>query len=354
MSNWIIYLSLFVLLLWSAYKLTGREPRGKQQEDVQFEKSDTVLQELSQMGWSQTALSRVKGQINCAEAGLFASSSFHRLCLAQWQGSKQEKQQHLAFFLSFLDFPKEWKGSAEEAATLLEKLSKETPPHHPFWKDFAGFVAECFLDESQEGLWRDLHQLRYLIANQQANWVRQHHGENGQSDRDALISYLKTLKKKVYRLDESARLHNKVFLSTNGHHVRHFSPNLKILVHFHSEFILSAEGQFLLIGDGQFDKNGTINGASFNYASRNNRLHWLLDIAPVRKMDPVFRKKMMKTKAGRYLAPSLFPRKNLSFSLKNWAFHYKNPRGLTALDGVSKYSQVQREIKKLKREVESG
>ncbi|MBO4107584.1 DUF3114 domain-containing protein [Streptococcus suis] len=354
MTYWFIYLCMFVILLWIVYKLMLKEPSDKQQEDVQLENSDPVLQELSQMGWSQFAIARVKGDIRSEEAGLFASSSFHRLCLAQWQGTRKEKQKHLAFFLSFLNFPENWKGSEKEATALLDKISKETPPHHPFWKDFSGFVAECFMDESLGGLWKELHQLRYLIAVQQADWVRRQYGKNGQSDRDALVSYLRNLKKDAYDLDESARLHNKFFLTENDRRVHHFSPNLKILIYFHSEFILSSEGHFLLIGDGQFDKNGTVNGASFNYASRNDRLHWLLDITPVRKFDPDFRRKMLKTKAGRYIAPSLFPRKKFVISFKNWATHYKNPRGLSSVNGVSKYRQVQGEIKKLKCQLKSG
>ncbi len=65
---------------------------------------------------------------------------------------------------------------------------------------------------------------------------------------------------------------------------------MKILIHFHSEFILNQDGQFALILEERPHVNGVVNGASFNYARANNKRHRQLDMAPVGRQDPVFGK----------------------------------------------------------------
>ncbi|ATZ03245.1 DUF3114 domain-containing protein [Streptococcus suis] len=84
-------------------------------------------------------------------------------------------------------------------------------------------------------------------------------------------------------------MHNKAFV-VNKYQVRHEPTNCKILVNFHSEFILSETGDFVLIGEGADSLPSLANGASFNYARANNQEHRDLDINPVSLYDPAFRK----------------------------------------------------------------
>lgn len=76
----------------------------------------------------------------------------------------------------------------------------------------------------------------------------------------------------------------------NKHQVRHKPTHCKILVDFHSEFILSETGDFVLIGEGDDSLPSLANGASFNYARANNQENRDLDIDPVSLYDPAFRK----------------------------------------------------------------
>lgn len=49
---------------------------------------------------------------------------------------------------------------------------------------------------------------------------------------------------------------------------------MKILIQFHSEFILNKDGQFALILEERPHVNGVVNRASFNYARANNKREW--------------------------------------------------------------------------------
>lgn len=134
-----------------------------------------------------------------------------------------------------------------------------------------------------------MHPLRYLFSIQQAYWIRECFGGEGRSDREALLAYLSQLRPSRIDWSNSTRLHNKAFV-VNKHQVRHELTNCKILVDFHSEFILSETGDFVLIGEGDDSLASLANGVSFNYARANNQEHRDLDINPVSLYDPAFRK----------------------------------------------------------------
>nr|WP_306675906.1 DUF3114 domain-containing protein [Streptococcus didelphis] len=148
---------------------------------------------------------------------------------------------------------------------------------------------------------RQVHQLRYIISSQQAQYIRQHYKGAKESDGQALVTFLRKKKgpsfwpgSKDYSLGDSARLHNKlkirdeeVFFPDNQ-----VSYNIKVLVGFHTEFILDSFGNFLNEVDAEvLRENGVVNGASFNYGSRGKR-HWDLDVDPVSQHDPLFRDEM--------------------------------------------------------------
>lgn len=116
----------------------------------------------------------------------------------------------------------------------------------------------------------------------------------GKTDWQALIAYLRSLPRWSYRLRDSARLHNKQLFGKKNQ--KTLPVNMKILIHFHSEFILNQDGQFALILEERPHVNGVVNGASFNYARANNKRHRQLDMAPVGRQDPVFRKELLRSK----------------------------------------------------------
>lgn len=106
----------------------------------------------------------------------------------------------------------------------------------------------------------------------------------------------------------AARLHNKVSLGPDGH--LHYPSgtsqqvNFKVLLNFHTEYILDQAGRFLNEVDPvEVSENGIVNGASFNYGLARGRTHKDLDIDPVKAWDPAFRKHVLYQQDVRYLAP---------------------------------------------------
>ena len=122
--------------------------------------------------------------------------------------------------------------------------------------------------------------------------------------------------------------------------------NLKIVMGFHTEFILDHQGRFLNEIDPELRlQNGIINGASFNYASKNDHRHRQLDISPVSRHDPQFRKTVLKQG---FLAPKLVPRPILKKAPSDWETSYFNKKGFYAQTGLSKYKAVKQAAKAFK------
>ncbi len=70
--------------------------------------------------------------------------------------------------------------------------------------------------------------------------------------------------------------------------------NFKVLLNFHTEYILDQAGHFLNEVDPvEVSENGIVNGASFNYGLAKGRTHKDLDIDPVKAWDPAFRKQVL-------------------------------------------------------------
>ena len=116
---------------------------------------------------------------------------------------------------------------------------------------------------------------------------------------------LDRLTRRPYKL---TRLHNKVSLGPDGH--LHYPSgtsqqvNFKVLLNFHTEYILDQAGRFLNEVDPvEVSENGIVNGASFNYGLARGRTHKDLDIDPVKAWDPAFRKHVLYQQDVRYLAP---------------------------------------------------
>ncbi|HFI0214295.1 TPA: DUF3114 domain-containing protein [Streptococcus suis] len=349
-----VFLGLLILLLIVAsIRYTNRRKKGMKDLEL-IESVQGTLTVLKESGWSDKAIQTVflshlhrlpKEDISiftnnfAAEAVVFASASFYQLLRAERLYLTQEKAQCLLErLMENLAFPVELDDS--HLPDLLEKIDCNCPPHHPFWRYFAGLVDRAFPDQqlAKNGtLNRQIHQLRYLISYQQASWVRQHYGQE-KTDWQALVAYLASLPRWSYRLRESARLHNKQGFGRSRAEI--LPINLKVLISFHSEFILAQDGQFALILDEKPSKNGVVNGASFNYASANNKRHAQLDMAPVGPHDPAFRKKTIRSKARTYLSPSRIFKHQVKRHQTAWEQSYFNPQGDFSHKGHSRAELV--------------
>ncbi|HEM2811921.1 DUF3114 domain-containing protein [Streptococcus suis] len=313
-----------------------------------------ALIELRRVGWSERAIKKVFlkqllplkqedipafVQNFIKEATIFASTSFYQLIRVDSRSLSQEKAMALLEqCMNMLDFPEEL--SHGILPELLQKMDVNCPPHHPFWRYFAKLVDKAFPVrelEVKRPLNRQVHQLRYLISYQQAFWVRQQFGK-GNTDWQALIAYLRSLPRWSYRLRESARLHNKQLFGKKNQ--KTLPVNMKILIHFHSEFILNQDGQFALILEERPHVNGVVNGASFNYARANNKRHRQLDMAPVGRQDPVFRKELLRSKMGVYLSPTRFRRYQKGRNEVGWEQSYFNQQGSFSYGGHSRAACV--------------
>ncbi|HFI0453123.1 TPA: DUF3114 domain-containing protein [Streptococcus suis] len=320
----------------------------------QMEPVQQALRKLRKTGWSDKAIQKAflshlhrlpKEDMSIftnnytAEAVVFASASFYQLLRAENLYLTQEKAQRLLEgMMENLAFPAELDHG--HLPDLLEKIDCNCPPHHPFWRYFARLVNRAFPEQqlAKNGtLNRQVHQLRYLISYQQASWVRQHYGQR-KTDWQALVAYLASLPRWSYRLRESARLHNKRGFGRSRAEI--LPINMKVLIGFHSEFILAQDGQFALILDEKPFKNGVVNGASFNYARANNKRHAQLDMAPVGPHDPAFRKKTIRSKARTYLSPSRIFKHQVKRHQIAWEQSYFNPQGDFSHKGHSRADLV--------------
>lgn len=358
---------LGLLVLWGIFMLiryiNRRKKALKTLEEV--EPVRQAVRKLRKGGWSDKAIQKAflshlhrlpKEDISIftnnfvAEAVVFASASFYQLLRAESLFLPQEKAQRLLEgIMENLAFPVELDDS--HLPDLLEKIDCNCPPHHPFWRYFAGLVDRAFPEQqlAENGtLNRQIHQLRYLISYQQASWVRQHYGQ-GKTDWQALVAYLANLPRWSYRLRESARLHNKQGFGRSR--AETLPINLKVLISFHSEFILAQDGQFALILDEKPSKNGVVNGASFNYARANNKRHAQLDMAPVGPHDPAFRKKTIRSKARTYLSPSRIFKHQVKHHQTAWEQSYFNSQGVFSFLGNSRADLVARLRKRFAKDI---
>ncbi|HEL1618661.1 TPA: DUF3114 domain-containing protein [Streptococcus suis] len=349
-----LFLGLLLLSVAFVYIWNTNRRKIRLKELEQIEPVQQALRKLRKSGWSDKAIQKaflsplirltneeipIFTNNFTAEAVVFASASFYQLLRAESLNLTQEKAQRLLEgMMENLAFPVELDYS--HLPDLLEKIDCNCPPHHPFWRYFAGLVNRAFPEQqlAKNGtLNRQVHQLRYLISYQQARWVRQHYGQ-GKTDWQALAAYLASLPRWSYRLRESARLHNKQGFGRLRAEI--LPINLKVLVGFHSEFILAQDGQFALILDEKPSKNGVVNGASFNYASANNKRHAQLDMAPVGPHDPAFRKKTIRSKARIYLSPSRIFKHQVKHHQTAWEQSYFNPQGVFSFRGNSRADLV--------------
>lgn len=282
--------------------------------------------ELARLGWREHSLAYLEKHLQGYKDSqayqeqyqsvfFFASPLFQKMWEKELQNLDETAAQDLLRgVMKLLLMPCDLSGSCEETAFLLSRMAPDCPPGSDFWKAFSRVVQIAFerdplADQSGDQLLkRQVHQLRYLLSSYQAQWIRTHEARAGQTDEEALQAYLQEARVITVDAYAAARLHNKVSVTSDGH--LHYPSgasqqvNFKILLNFHTEYILDQDGQFLNEVDPyQISENGIVNGASFNYGLARGRTHKDLDIDAVKAWDPAFRKQVLYQQSVRYLAP---------------------------------------------------
>ena len=285
---------------------------------------------LQAIGWSQAALDKVfltemaslsyesARQSLFEEAFLFGSPLFQKLWSFECRAAHpQQAEQLLKLAMLYIDMPDELSGEAAEITHLLSRIHPDLSPHAPFWRQFSQTVRQAFFpadfiaDSGNQRLKGQLHQFRYIISSQQAQWVRQHFRKSGMTDGQALLAYFQAHPDLDCQLWESSRLHNKAFVNKGKvtyPDQQPYQANIKILHRFHTEFILDREGQFLNILDPESSsQNGLVNGASFNYGEKpsffNHSSHYYYDVKSPAQWDPQFRRLAIRNGGQAFKAP---------------------------------------------------
>ena len=283
-------------------------------------------QDLARLGWSENSLAYLEKylqeykdvqayQEQYQSVFFFASPLFQKMWFQELQYLDEAVAQDLLRgVMKILLMPSDLSGTCEETAFLLSRMAPACPPHSSFWSSFSRVVQVAFAQDplaSKAGdqlLKRQVHQFRYLLSAYQAQWIREHFARSGQTDEEALQAYLQETKRIKIDAYAAARLHNKVYVDQDGQLAfpsrAQAQLNFKVLLNFHTEYILDQGGQFLNeVEPYQISENGIVNGASFNYGLAKGHTPKALDIDPVKPWDPAFRKRVLYQQGVRYLAP---------------------------------------------------
>ena len=276
-----------------------------------------------------------------------------------WENSKAASTNDkarlvLQELMDILEMPEELSGEIAQTRKLLNQFSDNLSPNHLFWSELARLVQVAYPGESMTEdnlLSHQVHQFRYVISAYQAQWIREEFP--AKSDWQSMLAYLKDKKERRFwrrrfdfDLTESARLHNKA----PKHVILGFELpiNLKILLAFHTEFILDSRGHFANEIDPQGQThNGIINGASFNYANHNDQRHYELDVAAIKRHDPLFRKRILANQGNTFLAP-LWSKCRRH---EDWERSYFNKKGHYARQGRSSYQMVKQLIQRFRKDL---
>lgn len=276
-----------------------------------------------------------------------------------WENSKAASTSDkarlvLQELMDILEMPEELSGEIAQTRKLLNQFSDNLSPNHLFWSELARLVQVAYPGENMTEdnlLSHQVHQFRYVISAYQAQWIREEFP--AKSDWQSMLAYLKDKKERRFwrrrfdfDLTESARLHNKA----PKHVILGFELpiNLKILLAFHTEFILDSRGHFANEIDPQGQThNGIINGASFNYANHNDQRHYELDVAAIKRHDPLFRKRILANQGNTFLAPLWIKCRRH----EDWERSYYNKKGHYARQGRSSYQMVKQLIQRFRKDL---
>ena len=209
---------------------------------------------------------------------------------------------------------------------------EKIPPHGKIFRELAAYIEETYgetgMNLLSEAEGRKLHQLRMYIDRHNILYIRNNFKKGSMTDEDALEAYVRAPSEKgglnsVKMLREPARLHNKYPSSSSYRKYQKGHENKKRLTpDFHSEFIIDRKGAFVsqwnvleedergkIISDVNYYRQKYLaqgeeaweeaqrqimDTESFNYASKNDKVHQRLDIEPPRLYDTELRKQIAR------------------------------------------------------------
>ena len=229
---------------------------------------------------------------------LIGSKAFRNLW-EDWQRDYQPLQV-LKLLLAYIGMPEDLSGELEETQHLLSYFDPDLAPHDSFWKDVVKLVDLAFPGDSlskNASIERQIHQLRYLISSQQAQYVRTHYKKPGMTDKEALAVYLRW---KPFTMFDQGRLHQKISICDGKAVYPDGIPsvNLKILLYNRIEFILDSQGNFL------------------------NEV----DVEPVQPHDPDFRNRMTRG----FRSPNKLKKRWGQQASEQFDKSFYNPKGIYA------------------------
>ncbi|BDR59402.1 DUF3114 domain-containing protein [Xylocopilactobacillus apicola] len=315
-----------------------------------------ILADLRSDGWAAASLQRFVKIINAQLFSLNKLQNAARQVGSQvfldlwsaWQCSDSKSaQDKLRLLLKIIQLPLDLPQSPALVAELISHFDHSLDPANEFWDDLSKTVQLAFANgniSDYKELGKQIHNLRYVISAQQAQYIRDSDPGN-KTDGEKLALYLT---KHDYTTEESDRLHQKGYY--NGKFMQYpagyANGDIKVVVNFHSEFILNSEGRFQNEIDPEgASENGIVNGASFNYADNNDRdkakTHKRLDVEYA-DFDPAWRdytiNKSLKDKNNpvRYVSPTNFhPLLKTAKVGSEWNRSYQNPDGYYQINGLS-------------------
>lgn len=314
-----------------------------------FEAQYRNVKKLLALGWSADSLCR---SLKFLTKEVLIGSPIFKLLWTQEKSLKSPREL-VGLVLDMAGMPLELSGQLDETQAILSHFWQDLAPDDDFWQDFSTIANRAFpsrtISQTDE-LAQRLHQFRYIISSQQAQYIRRKFKKVGMTDAEALGRFLKNCqapnrlrKHSDFTVHESARLHNKIKLE--GEKIifpdDKVSYNIKVLLHFHTEFILDSQGNFLNEVDAEvLTESGIINGASFNYGEKGQR-HRELDVEPAYVHDPHFRNQLL---AG-FKAPKDLPNASFKKSSQDFQLSYFNKKGSYSRNGKSAYELVRQEAK---------
>lgn len=243
---------------------------------------------------------------------LAGSDLFIQMWNAWDTGTQFDAERKLNVLLNIVQVTSTLPNDPKAVADLLSRFDKKLAPDNKFWRDLANEVQKAFPEPNPLSgeFGKQINNLRYVISAQQAQYVRDNF--KGATDQEKLAKFLSGCKD--YNLWESDRLHQKKGnYGQGGWPDGYDGGNIKIVVGFNTEFILNGTGKFQNVIDPEgASQNGVVNGASFNYANRNDydsknknnpkSVHGRLDVN-IGKVDPNWRRKTIDNNDQQFKPP---------------------------------------------------
>lgn len=211
-------------------------------------------------------------------------------------------------------------------------VGEQVPPHGKFFRELASYMERTYGETGLNGCndveGRMLHQFRMYIDRHNIAYIRKYFKKGSMTDEEALMSYVQAPSRQgglngTKMLREPARFHNKYPSGSSYRKYQRGHENKKRLTpDFHSEFIIDRNGAFVsqwnvleedghgrIVSDIEYYRQKylaqgkdawegaqrqIVDTESFNYASKNDKIHQRLDIEPPAHFDTGLRKQISR------------------------------------------------------------